>query len=109
MRLAPEIETACFRIVQEALTNISRHAQAKRVEISLRRDGTDLLLTVQDDGLGFDLAAMQSRAAAGGSLGVLGMQERAKLLGGELNIASAPGKGCAVQLRSPWRSQEERA
>ena len=109
VRLAPEIETACFRIVQEALTNISRHAQAKRVEISLRRDGTDLLLTVQDDGLGFDLAAMQSRAAAGGSLGVLGMQERAKLLGGELNIASAPGNGCAVQLRSPWRSQEERA
>jgi signal transduction histidine kinase len=108
VRLAPEIETACFRIVQEALTNISRHAQAKHVDISLRRDGNDLLLNVQDDGLGFDLATMQARAMAGGSLGVLGMQERATLLGGELNIASAPGKGCAVQLRSPWRTLEER-
>lgn len=108
VRLAPEIETACFRIVQEALTNISRHAQAKRVEISLRRDGANLLLHVQDDGLGFDLAAMQARALAGGSLGVLGMQERATLIGGELNIASAPGQGCTVQLRSPWRNHEER-
>lgn len=109
VRLAPEIETACFRIVQEALTNISRHAQAKRVDISLRRDGTDLLLHVQDDGLGFDLAAMQARAVVGGSLGVLGMQERATLLGGELSISSAPGQGCSVQLRSPWRNHEERA
>jgi len=109
VRLSPDIETACFRIVQEALTNISRHAQANRVDISLRRDGPDLLLNVQDDGAGFDLAAMQERAVAGGSLGVLGMQERATLLGGELSIASAPGQGCAVQLRAPWRSLEERA
>lgn len=108
VRLAPEIETACFRIVQEALTNISRHAQAKRVAISLRRDGTDLLLCVQDDGLGFDLAAMQERATAGGSLGVLGMQERATLLGGQLNVVSALGQGCTVQLRAPWRNLEER-
>ena len=108
VRLASEIETACFRIVQEALTNISRHAQAKRVDISLRRDGPDLLLNVQDDGCGFDLAAMKGRALAGGSLGVLGMQERATLLGGSLSIASSPGGGCAVQLRSPWRNHEER-
>ncbi len=108
VRLAPEIETACFRIVQEALTNISRHAQAKRVDITLRRDGTDLLLEVQDDGRGFDLAAMNQRAVAGGSLGVLGMQERATLLGGQLDIGSAPGEGCTVQLRCPWRNLEEK-
>jgi two-component system sensor histidine kinase UhpB len=94
--------------VQEALTNISRHAQAKRVDITLRRDGTDLLLEVQDDGLGFDLAAMNQRALAGGSLGVLGMQERATLLGGQLDIGSAPGAGCTVRLRCPWRNLEDK-
>lgn len=108
VRLASDIETACFRIVQEALTNISRHAQAKHVDISLGRDGTDLLLTVQDDGLGFDLAAMQARATAGGSLGVLGMQERATLLGGRLDIDSKLDQGCSVTLRAPWRNLEER-
>lgn len=106
VRLAPEIEIACFRIVQEALTNISRHAQAKRVDISLRRDGADLLLCVQDDGLGFDLATMQERASAGDSLGILGMQERATLLGGQLNVESALGHGCTVELRAPWRHLE---
>jgi signal transduction histidine kinase len=107
VRLAPDIEIACFRIVQEALTNISRHAQAQQVDISLRRDGTDLLLCVQDDGVGFNLASMQERAIAGGSLGVLGMQERATLLGGQLNVASALGHGCTVQLRAPWRNLED--
>ncbi len=109
VRLAPEIETACFRIVQEALTNISRHAQAKYVEISLRREGRDLLLSVQDDGRGFDLGTMQGHALAGGSVGVLGMQERATLLGGQLDIWSAPGAGCTVQLRCPWHNLEEHA
>ncbi|MDD4944827.1 MAG: response regulator [Rhodoferax sp.] len=109
VRLAPEIETACFRIVQEALTNISRHAQARHVDIALRRDGADLLLSVHDDGQGFDLAAMQERASAGGSLGVLGMQERAILLGGTLSISAAPGQGCTVQLRAPWRNLPEAA
>jgi signal transduction histidine kinase len=108
VRLASEIETACFRIVQEALTNIARHAKAKRVEITLRRDVTDLVLCVQDDGLGFDLGAMRERAIAGGSLGVLGMQERATLLGGHLEIESEPGHGCTLQLRCPWQNQEER-
>jgi signal transduction histidine kinase len=107
VRLAPEIEIACFRIVQEALTNISRHAQAQQVDISLRRDGTDLLLCVQDDGVGFNLASMQEHATAGGSLGVLGMQERATLLGGQLNVVSELGQGCTVQLRAPWRNLED--
>jgi signal transduction histidine kinase len=77
------------------------------VEISLRRDADTLLLCVRDDGQGFDLTAMRSRAAAGGSLGVLGMQERATLIGGELAIQSAPQKGCVIELRCPWRTHEE--
>lgn len=110
-RLAPDIETACFRIVQEALTNISRHAQAQRVTITLRRDhdADMLVLCVQDDGCGFDLAAMQQRAMLGGSLGVLGMQERAMLIGGQLDINSAPDQGSLVQLSCPWRVQEASA
>lgn len=107
VRLAPEIETACFRIVQEALTNVSRHAQATRVEIRLRRQADQLVLSVQDDGAGFELDAMRDRAVAGGSLGVLGMQERATLIGGELEIDSAPGQGSTVQLTCPWRNHED--
>jgi signal transduction histidine kinase len=108
-RLAPEIETACFRIVQEALTNVARYAQPRQVKISLRREADTLLLQVRDDGQGFDLAAMRARASAGGSLGVLGMQERATLLGGELAIESSPQQGCVIELRCPWRTHEERA
>lgn len=103
-RLAPDIETACFRIVQEALTNISRHAQATVVTITLRHENDALLLCVRDDGCGFDLAAMRQRAMLGGSVGVLGMQERASLIGGQLAIESAPGQGSLVQLSCPWRS-----
>ena len=103
-RLAPDIETACFRIVQEALTNIARHAQATRVTITLRQENEALLLCVQDDGRGFDVAAMRKRAMLGGSVGVLGMQERAGLIGGQLVIESAPGQGSLVQLSCPWRT-----
>ena len=106
-RLAPDIETACFRIVQEALTNITRHAQAQRVEISLRREGEDMVLSVQDDGLGFDIQAMRQRAVLGGSLGVLGMQERANLIDGQLTIHSVSGQGSSVQLICPWRAHTE--
>ena len=103
-RLAPEIETACFRIAQEALTNAARHARAKRVTVELRREGEALALTVRDDGCGFDAGAMRRQAAAGASFGLLGMQERATLAGGELEIESAPGRGTTVSARLPWRA-----
>lgn len=105
VRLAADIETACFRIVQEALTNIARHANPQHVQITLRREADELTLCVQDDGCGFDLAAMRERAVAGGSLGVLGMQERASLIGGQLEFVSSPGQGCTIELRCPWRLQ----
>jgi len=105
-RVAGDIETVCFRIVQEALTNVTRHARAAAVIIGLSREGGELRLSVRDDGQGFDLAAMRERAVAGGSLGVLGMQERATLVGGQLEIDSAPGRGSVVQFSCPWLSQE---
>lgn len=107
LRLAPEIETACYRIVQEALTNVSRYAQAKQVTIDMYQDGECLVLNIKDDGQGFDVTAMRERAKAGDSIGVLGMQERAKLVGGHLRIDSQPGQGCKVTLRCPLRTREE--
>ena len=106
-RLPPDMETACFRIVQEALTNIMRHAGAKHVTIDLQREDASMVLSVQDDGRGFDLAAVRSRAVHGGSMGVSGMQERALLVGGQLEITSAPGQGSQLRLHCALRRQGE--
>src|SRR6185369_15048688 len=76
-RLDPDVETACYRIAQEALTNVARHADAGRVRVELARSGSGLLLVVADEGPGFDVGAATARAAAGSSLGLLGMRERA--------------------------------
>ncbi len=97
-RLPPDIETACYRIAQEATTNVLRHARASRVDIELQVDGNDLTLTITDNGDGFDVQAMQERAIRGASAGLLGMRERATLLGGRLEIVSKPGAGCMVRL-----------
>jgi PAS domain S-box-containing protein len=98
-RIAPEIETACFRIVQESLTNIRRHAHAKRVEIALRTDADCLDLTVKDDGVGFDLTTQASRCGEDFSLGLLGIRERAFNVGADISIETSPGQGCTVRLR----------
>ena len=108
-RLASDIETACFRIVQEALTNIARHAQATQVDIRLEheQENETVVLRISDNGCGFNLEDMQARALAGNSTGVLGMQERATLIGGQLAIQSTPGNGSTVVMSCPWRSHEE--
>jgi signal transduction histidine kinase len=92
--------------VQEALTNIARHAKAQKVEISMQRDSSMFTLHIQDDGLGFDPALMQQRALQGKSIGVLGMQERAMLIGGQLELKSKPGQGCSIRLQCPLRTME---
>jgi len=100
-RPASEIETACFRIVQEALTNVARHAQAQHVRVELRASDSELRLVVRDDGIGFDVPAARERAAHGASLGLLGMEERAHLVGGQIEIESAPGRGAEIRVRLP--------
>jgi signal transduction histidine kinase/PAS domain-containing protein len=100
-RPPPAAETTCFRVAQEALTNTIRHAQARSVEIDLRAEGDSLQLIVRDDGAGFDVPAARRRAAQGGSQGLLSMQERVALAGGELEIDSAPGRGTTVRARLP--------
>jgi hypothetical protein len=92
-----ERSTALFRIFQEALTNVARHSGATRVTAELRRDGGMLELTVADDGSGF----VEADERASSSLGLLGMRERAAMLGGETTIASAPGGGTTVTVRLP--------
>jgi two-component system sensor histidine kinase UhpB len=103
-RLAPELESACFRIVQEAITNIARHAGAGHVRVEVTRSRASVHLSIHDDGIGFDPAAAKRRARNGGSFGVLGMEDRARLLGGILRITSAPGKGTTIRVRLPLQS-----
>lgn len=102
-RPSPTLETACFRIVQEALTNITRHAQAGQVCVELRQHDAALHLLVRDDGIGFDLGAARMQAAKGKGLGLLGIEERVRLLGGQLEIVTAPGKGTEIRVRLPLR------
>jgi signal transduction histidine kinase len=104
-RFAPEIETACFRIAQEALTNVMRHARTEQMWVELRQNVAGLRLVVRDDGAGFDVNAMRQRAAHGQSMGLLGMDERALLLGGRLEIKSTPGKGTTVEARFPPKEE----
>ncbi|MBI2226825.1 MAG: PAS domain S-box protein, partial [Betaproteobacteria bacterium] len=93
----PAIEIVCFRITQEALTNILRHAGARNVWIELAVAGDGLELTVRDDGKGFDLAEAHRRAVGGGSIGLLSMEERAVLADGRVEISTAPGAGTTVR------------
>ncbi len=95
--LSLRIESEVFRIAQEALTNVRKHARAHSVQIGLRRRGTTLTLSVRDDGRGF----VVSGARHGDGQGVVGMRERARLLGGRLEISSAPGAGTRVTARVP--------
>jgi signal transduction histidine kinase len=96
--------TAVFRIVQELLTNVARHAGARRVGLRLRADADALHLQVQDDGRGFDAG----RPAAGGGLGLPGIRERAALRGGAVDVRSAPGQGTTVAVRLPLAAPEAR-
>ena len=100
-RLASDLETACFRVAQEAITNVARHAGAKRVEVDARAEDGTLDLTVRDDGTGFDVAAVRGGTTAEGSIGLDGMEERVRLLGGDFRIDSQPGTGTTVWARFP--------
>lgn len=95
-RVAPEVETVVYRVVQEALTNVARHAAASSASVVIARDAGRLRAVVEDDGQGFD-----PDAAPGSSLGMAGMRERASLVGGTLAVDAAPGRGTTVRLEVP--------
>ena len=100
---APDVSTALFRILQESLTNVARHAKATRAEVVLQKQRDRLVLWIRDNGRGFD----QADSSLSKSLGVLGMRERAAILGGQVKISSAPGKGTTVAAWIPFPSPEE--
>jgi signal transduction histidine kinase len=95
--LGTESNTAVFRIFQEALTNIARHADAKKVRVNIQKAKDTVVMSISDDGSGIDMAAIKQKH----SLGILGMQERSRLIGADLNIGPASGGGTSVRLTVP--------
>jgi signal transduction histidine kinase len=100
-RLRPALETALFRITQEALTNVVRHAHATRVEVTLDVNGHAVHLTVEDNGSGFEVAAAGAGRGDGRGLGLRGIRERATTMGGDVQIRSAPGEGTTIEVEIP--------
>lgn len=102
-KLPPEIEIVAFRVVQEAVTNAVRHAQARSVRVSIARAEGTLRVSVRDDGRGFDVEAAFARAIDGGNLGLVGMRERARALGGKFEVRGKAGDegGAQVSVELP--------
>jgi two-component system CheB/CheR fusion protein len=100
-RLLPEIETSLYRIAQEVLNNVSKHAQASRVDVILERRDHHVVLIIEDDGVGFDPKKHSASAEDGRGLGLIGLSERVGLVGGTLDIESAPNAGTTIFVRAP--------
>jgi signal transduction histidine kinase len=100
-RLPEFVETTVYRVVQEALTNVRKHACAGRASVVVERLGQELVAIVEDDGRGFSMADHESESLRSRRLGVLTMTERAALVGGRLEVESRPGNGTTVYLRVP--------
>jgi signal transduction histidine kinase len=113
-RVPAEVETTLYRVVQEALTNVLKHASARQVSIVLERRARQLRLVVEDDGSGFDPDEARSQAAVSGrsngkagysGLGLSGMRERLALIGGSLRIESAHGVGTTLYVQVPLEAE----
>lgn len=105
-RLSPPIETALYRIVQEALTNVAKYAQARHISVLLEKRPDQISAIVEDDGRGFDVETALSTAASNRRLGLYGMHERAALCGGTVTIESRAGGGTSVFVRIPMMSEK---
>ena len=102
-RLRPDIETALYRLVQEALTNATRHSAASEVDVYFQSDGSNLSGRIVDNGIGFDVGAVLRRPSAKG-LGLIGMRERLAAVGGQLSTTSRPGTGTSILFQVPLGS-----
>jgi signal transduction histidine kinase len=103
-RLPDETETHLFRIAQEALTNVARHAGAKNVEIKLEAQNAEVFLSIQDDGCGLP-AHLRNGAPSKDGLGLIGMRARARSEGGDMVVRSRPGEGVHIEVRIPIREE----
>jgi signal transduction histidine kinase len=97
-KLDPEIQTTCFRIAQEAITNAVRHAHATHIDLDLRCKNGKLRLLVRDNGIGLDVESAQAQTIG---LGLIGIKERAALVGGRAKIISSPNKGTTIEVSVP--------
>ncbi len=95
------IATAAFRIIQEALGNIYKHARATQAWIRIAREGDSLMLTVRDNGGGFDPASLRTRSPQQAGSGIVNMRERALSLGGHFTLDATPGRGTTISVRLP--------
>ena len=100
-RLPPEIEIALYRTVQESLTNVAKHAEAKNVCLSFKQGAKVVHLSIEDDGHGFDYDAFQKQQVPPGGLGLIGMRERIALVGGHFEVHSKPGEGTRIEIEIP--------
>jgi signal transduction histidine kinase len=107
-RLSPEVETNLYRLTQEALHNIAKHAAAQHVSVLLERRADQAVLIIEDDGRGF-LPDHISTPPARGGLGLVSMRERATLVGGEFRLESAPGQGTSIYVRIPMTGAKPEA
>ena len=108
-RLGADLEIVCFRVVQEAVTNVVRHAHAHHLWVELTLAGDELDVRVRDDGIGFDSSAARARARTGTSMGLLSMEERAMLAGGRVEFTSTPKQGTEVRAVFPLTFAAERS
>ncbi|MBI5031458.1 MAG: PAS domain S-box protein [Chloroflexi bacterium] len=106
-RLPEVVETVCFRVAQEAITNVVRHAHADHIYVELRLQNGMLDLNIRDNGSGFDLPHAIQSATNGMSIGLLGMKERAALIGGQVQIIASPGQGTQIRARIPVATTAE--
>lgn len=103
---SPEIQIVLFRIAQEALNNVRKHSQANNTTISLTGSGDGIIMTVSDDGTGFIVPDHIEDRVSEGRLGLMGMDERAGLVGGSLKISSSPIRGTCLTVKLPWKVTE---
>jgi signal transduction histidine kinase len=108
-RFAPDIETAVYRIVQEALTNVARHARTSQATVRLWVDDSQLYVQVEDEGVGFDTeATLETMLTSGSSFGLEGIRERVLLLEGQLTVEAMPGQGTRLTAELPLGGREEK-
>lgn len=108
-RLPPETETALFRVIQEAIINIVRHAMARSVRLVFNTGADQVGVLIEDDGIGFDLVSLSIAPDDGRGLGLIGMQERIELVGGRLEIDTAPGYGTRIHIHVPINPVQQTA
>jgi len=102
LELPDSLKKGLFRIFQESLTNVSRHANANKVKVTLEQTGQELILSIEDNGQGFE----KENIATKDTLGLLGMRERSQMMGGNYQISSIPRKGTTVIVTVPHNTEK---